>query len=306
VDGAGNVYFTSGSSLLQVWTATNNTVATLLSSGLNGPEGVAVDGAGNVYFADSFNRAIKEWTAGNSNVTTLVASGLSKPSGVALDSAGNVYICDNGDNTIKKWTAANQTLSTLVSSGLFAPFDVAVDGTGNVYIADGDNGAIKELPHAFVDPTPKLEGLAAGNDVLPMVLPLTANLTGPFAPASDSSWLTISGVNNGAVNFAFTASPTNRTAHISLLGQTIAITQTAPITPLVLAGGTILANGAFQFSFSNNQGASFTVLTTTNPALPMRSWTVAGTPTNNGSGLFQFTAPMSTNAPQLYYRVSSP
>jgi DNA-binding beta-propeller fold protein YncE len=304
LDGAGNVYFNNfdGGSLFK-WTATDGIVTTLASS-WGSSYGMAVDGMGNVYSA-SGGATITKWNATNGTVTHPI-SGLSSSWGVAVDIAGDLYIADAGDNTIKKWTAANQTLTTLVSSGLSFPADVAVDATGNVYIADGDNGAIKELPRAFVDPTPKLESLAAGNDALPVVLPPTANLTGPFAPASDSSWLAIGGINNGVVSFAFTATTTNRTAHITLLGQIIAITQTATVTPLVLTGGTILANGAFRFSFTNNQGASFTVLTTTNLASPMSNWTVVGTPTNSGSGLFQFTAPMSTNAPQLYYRVSSP
>jgi DNA-binding beta-propeller fold protein YncE len=42
------------------WTAANNTVTTLVSAGLNGPRGVAVDGAGNVYIAEYYNHAIKE------------------------------------------------------------------------------------------------------------------------------------------------------------------------------------------------------------------------------------------------------
>ncbi len=307
VDGAGNVYIADTSNnAIKEWTAANSNITTLVSSGLANPRGVAVDAAGNVCIADSNNSAIKEWTAANSNVTTLVSVGVSYPYDVAVDGAGNVYIADTSDSAIRKWTAANNTLTALVTSGLSYPNGVTADGAGNVYIADSANQAIKELPHAFVDPTPKLESLAAASDVLPVVLPATANLTGPFTPASDSSWLTISNVNNGVVSFGFTATTTNRTAHITLLGQNIAITQTATVTPLILTGGTILANGAFQFSFTNNQGASFTVLTTTNLASPMSNWTVVGTPTNNGSGLFQFTAPMSTNAPQLYYRVRSP
>ena len=127
----------------------------------------------------------------------------------------------HGNNAIKKWMAASNTVTTLVASGLNYPCGVAVDGAGNVYIADTDNNAIKELPHAFVDTTAKTETAAAGSDALPVVLPATANLTGPFAPASDSPWLTITGVTNGVVSFAFTANPsaTSRTANITLLGR---------------------------------------------------------------------------------------
>jgi DNA-binding beta-propeller fold protein YncE len=306
VDSAGNVYFDDNSShTLMKRTAANGNVTTLASftNTPYGPYGLALDAAGNVYIADRYNSAIKKWTAANNTMTTLVTPTLGGQ-GVAVDGGGDVYFT-SGSSLLQDWTAANNTVTTLVSSGLNYPTEVAVDGAGSVYMADGNN-AIKELPHAFVDPTPKLESPAAGSDALPMVLPATANLTGPFAPASDSSWLTISGVNNGVVSFAFTAATTNRTAYITLLGQTITITQTATVTPLILTGGTILANGAFQFSFTNNQGASFTVLTTTNLASPMSSWTVVGTPTNNGSGLFQFTMPMTTNTPQLYYRVRSP
>ena len=79
VDGAGNVYIAdTDNNAIKKWTAANNTVTTLVSSGLKRPQGVAVDGAGNVYIADTGNNAIKEWTAANSNVTTLVSSGLNR------------------------------------------------------------------------------------------------------------------------------------------------------------------------------------------------------------------------------------
>ena len=142
-----------------------------------------------------------------------------------------------------------------------------------------------------------------------MVLPDTANLSGSFTPTSDQSWLTITGTNGGVVSFSFTANTTaaSRTAHITLLGQTIPVTQgAAPVTPPNLTGLTILGNGAFQFGFTNNQEASFTVLTTTNLTLPLTNWTVFGTLTNNGSGQYQFTDLTATNGGQRFYRVSSP
>jgi DNA-binding beta-propeller fold protein YncE len=309
VDGAGNVYIADTyNSAIKEWIAASNTVTTLVASGLYLPFGAAVDSAGNVYIADTLNNAIEERTAANT-VTTLVATGLSQPRSVAVDGAGNVYIADQANNAIKKWTAASNTVTTLVASGLNYPWGVAVDGAGNVYMADYGNNAIKELPHAFVDPTAKAETAAAGSDALPVVLPATANLTGPFTPASDSDWLTITGSANGVVSFAFTANPlaTSRTANISLLGQTISVTQSAaPVTPPTLTGFMILGNGAFQFGFTNNQGAAFTVLTTTNLLLPLTNWTVLGTPTNNGSGQYQFTDLTATNCGQRFYRVSSP
>jgi DNA-binding beta-propeller fold protein YncE len=80
VDDAGNIYFPDTlKNALKEWTVANNTVITLVSSGLSGPQGVAVGVTGTVFFADTYNNAIKEWTAATSIVTTLVSSGLNPP-----------------------------------------------------------------------------------------------------------------------------------------------------------------------------------------------------------------------------------
>ena len=287
----------------------SSTYTTPVSSGLSAPTGVAVDIAGNVYIANDGNHAITEWTAANSNVTTLVSS--VNPHSVAVDGSGNVYMTDINTNTIQMWSAANNSVTTLVSSNsitpLSLPYGVAVDGSANVYIADSGNNAIKELPHAFIVPTAILEGLAAGTDNLPAVLPATANLAGPFTPTSDQSWLTITGTNNGVVSFAFTTNVgPARTAHINLLGQSIAITQGLVGTTPNLTGVQNLGNGVIQFSFTNNPSATFTVWTATNLSLPFTNLTPLGTPTNNGSGQYGFTDPTATNGVQRFYRVSSP
>ena len=397
VDSVGNVYFAeSGNNAIKKWVAASNTVTTLVSSGLNNPYGVAVDGAGNVYIADTFNNAIKKWTASNSNVTTLVASGLNNPYGVAVDGVGNVYIADtfnravkkwtasnsnvitlvyqfpsfyvqdvavdgtgnvffiNGFNdTVMKWTAANSNVTTLVSSGLSIPNKLAVDGSGNVYIAesanhgnmewiaasnivislpspiallDAPNGvavdsagniyysenytaSIREIPNTFIDPTTKTEAPLASNDSLPVVLPSTFKLSRPFQPSTTflSPWLSITGTNNAVVSFAIAANifATNRTGYINLLGTNIAVNQAAVVPP-VLNNFTTISNGTIQFAFTNNQGASFTVWTTTNMMLPFTNWTQLGTITNDGSGQYQFNDPSVTNTDQRFYRVTSP
>lgn len=251
------------------------------------------------------------YVAAPAPVTKLVV-GLNTPACVAVDGAGNLYISDADNNAIYKWTAANSTVTTLISSGLILPEGVAVDGAGNVYFADSSyntTNAIKELAHAFVDSTAKFESAAAGSDVLPVVLPTTANLLAPFTPTSNQPWLTISGITNGVVSFAFTAnaSASSRTTNITLLGQSIPVTQAAPITPPTLIGAMMLGNNVLQFAFSNNTpGATFTVLSTTNISLPLTNWTVVGPATNTGPGLFQFTTPPTTNDPQRFYRVRSP
>jgi len=239
-----------------------------------------------------------------------VSSGLNDPFIIAVDGSGNVYIADSLHHVIKKWTAANNSVTVLPVGGLYNPYGVAVDAAGNVYIADSGNNAIKGLPYAFVDASARLETPSAGDDALPVALPSTVNLLDPFAPISDQPWLSINGVANGIVSFSFTANTTAsiRAANIILLGQTIPVTQAAGVTVLqpILGGATMLANGSFQFSFTNNQGASFTVLSTTNVSLPLSNWTVVGTPTNTAPNVFQFTTQPAINDPQRFYGIRSP
>ena len=238
VDNWGNVYFAdTGNNAVKEWIAATQTVVTLVPSGLGDPTGVAVDGAGNVYIADMANEAVKEWIAATQAVNTLV-SGLISPVGVAVDGAGNVYIAENGNGDVKVWNAVTQGVSTLVS-GLYFPAGVTVDAAGDVYIADTMHNTVKELPRVFLSPSAIYEGAAAGGDSLAPVAPVTAPLTGVFAPASDQSWLTIGSVSGGAVPFTFTQNPgpVCRTAHVNLFGVQIPVTQPPTLATLALVEG---------------------------------------------------------------------
>jgi hypothetical protein len=121
--------------------------------------------------------------------------------------------------------------------------------------------------------------------------------------------LTANFIINNSVEFSFTAnSGTTRAAYINLLNVNIPVYQTGTIfaLPPLLTNEKMLANGAFQFNFISTPNASFSVLASTNLALPMNQWPVIGTVTNAGGSTYQFTTSASTNAPRMFYRIRSP
>ncbi|HTT65379.1 MAG TPA: BACON domain-containing carbohydrate-binding protein [Bryobacteraceae bacterium] len=299
VDGQGNVYFSdTGHNSIKEWVAAGQQVTTLIPStaGLSGPRGVAVDPVGNIYIADAKNNAIKAWTAANKLLAPLISTGLNAPRGVALDSQNNAYIADTSNNSIKEWSPPTSSVSTLVAAGMRAPSGVVVDGQGNVYIADTNDNAIKEFTAGYLalEYTSRNEGAQAGTDtvtalILPATLPLTAT--------SNQSWLKITGTSGGAVAFSFTAntSITSRAAQITVLGQTVTITQSGDLPATVTKAG---GNGQ-----SAPEGQTYTT------ALQVRVTDAAGKPISGASvtfvavagpkganGAFASSAPVLTNS----------
>ena len=77
-----------------------------------------------------------------------------------------------------------------------------------------------------------------------------------------------------------------------------------PDAPLIFGAGR-LSNGKFQFSFTNLSGTNFTVIATTNPALPVVSWVSLGSPTQAVGTLYQFTDPTPSNR-NFFYQLRFP
>jgi len=133
------------------------------SAQLNGPVGLAVDGAGNVYIADSLNNVIRRVDssgtihtfAGSSNSSALgdggpaTAAQLSIPEGLAVDGQGNVYIADFGDSLVR-YVDPSGVIHTLAGPYIgdpgngvqLGPNAVAADNAGHVYIADATNSRV--------------------------------------------------------------------------------------------------------------------------------------------------------------------
>lgn len=144
------------------------------SAVLNGPRGVAVDGAGNLYVVDTIHQQVRKVdsngiitvVAGVAGVTgsndgagscplaadNCVAAKLNDPRGVAVDGFGNVFIADSGNDKIRKVTG--NVVTTVATGPLDAPTGVAVASDGTLYIADHNNNRIQRVSGANVTTVP--------------------------------------------------------------------------------------------------------------------------------------------------------
>ena len=80
----------------------------------------------------------------------------------------------------------------------------------------------------------------------------------------------------------------------------------AATLPIILTRAGISPGGAFQFNFTNTLSAAFTVLATTNLALPVTDWKVLSGLREQAPGQFHFTDPLPTGQAQHFYQIRSP
>jgi hypothetical protein len=85
---------------------------------------------------------------------------------------------------------------------------------------------------------------------------------------------------------------------------------TVAVPPVVFdaGGGGQISGGAFQFSFTNFSGVTFTALGSTNLLLPLPQWTRLGPVVESplGSGIYKLTDTQLSNQAARFYRVSMP
>ena len=137
------------------------------NTGLDYPQGIALDSGGNLYakgYVEYVGDTINAYPAGsNGNVSpaaTIVGAdtGLDGPDGIALDSGGNLYVSNGyggpvGGGSVTIYPAGSNgdavPIATITSSftGISYASSIAVDSNGKIYVANefgaaGDNGSI--------------------------------------------------------------------------------------------------------------------------------------------------------------------
>jgi len=138
----------------------------VFATGLNLPDGVAVDNTGNVFITSG--NAVKEYPAGGGAAITLGSGSFSSAFGICTDAAGNIYVANDGGGAINEIRAGTNKVLTLVS-GLSSPTGVAVDGLGYIYFTEYSGGTVKKIPPGGGTPVvvasgyPDAEGLAFDN-----------------------------------------------------------------------------------------------------------------------------------------------
>jgi sugar lactone lactonase YvrE len=194
---AQNLYVSSYNLGIIMVVATNGTVQTNFTTGLNEPNGMAFSSAGNLFVANTGSGNIVEFTNYNGTVRTNVnvfAAGLSFPYGLAFDSAGDLFEADYGSHTINEFTNQNGTLHP--TPGVFAtnstlhPVGLAFDGNGDLFEADYNYGTVNEFTNqnGVLNSTP---GLFATNQTSPFGI-------GPEGLAVDTGGNLFVSINNTA------------------------------------------------------------------------------------------------------------
>ena len=107
----------------------------------------------------------------------------------------------------------------------------------------------------------------------------------------------VSVANYAAGSFAVVTSATS----VVLTNFSVAASAPPVLSGVTLAGTNLIFSGT-----NGTAGANYYVLTTTNLALPMMNWSILATQQFGAGGSVNFTNPIGTNAPQVFYRLRLP
>ena len=182
-------------------------IISTIATGLDYPQGVAVDANANVFVADVGNHRIvridpsgsvstvagtlgRGGPAGDGGPAT--AAQLNSPYAVAVDKDGNLYIADTKNNRIRK-VGRTGTITTIAGTGapgfsgdggpgtaaiLNGPQGIAVGFAGEVYVADTGNGRLREIKADGTIVTLAGDGTPGTNSSINPALPALQNSLG--------------------------------------------------------------------------------------------------------------------------------
>lgn len=117
------------------------------SSGLNGPYGIAFDGAGNLLVANYTSSTVQKLNGGTGLPIApfpVTSGNMNGPFDVVADASGNFYTTSHNNNTIQKFDSAGNFVSDFVpfTGGLSAPRGMAIKA-GVLYVANYITSTVK-------------------------------------------------------------------------------------------------------------------------------------------------------------------
>jgi autotransporter-associated beta strand protein len=328
---AGNtsIRINSDSGTLTIDVASGNAIA---SSGVavQNPS-FAFGGSGNVVVADPISSNVGPVSKDGSGTltlsgantytsTTTVSAGtllvngsLSSASAVTVAAAGTL----GGTGTVGGSVTNNGTISAGASVGPLNTGNQTWNGgaTNQFEVSSAGDIAGRDL----LNITGALDVQATSGSPFTIKLVSMANATTPglvsdFNASLDYTWV-IATASGGVLNFDASKFAIDTNAFVNTCSQPFSVAVQgnnlvvnygagAVLTPPVLSGYGPLGGTSFPLTFSGPNGQSYRVLSSTNVALPLASWTT------RSSGLFgaspvTYTDTSATNATQ-FYRIQSP
>ncbi|NRB48833.1 MAG: tetratricopeptide repeat protein [Saprospiraceae bacterium] len=129
-----------------VWKISPKGETKLLTDGLYGSSGNAIDGRGDLYQANFIAHSIVRIDRFG-QISPFIDEGLSGPVGLVFDSDQNLYVCNFNQNNIIK-VSSDKQISVFASGVHFnGPNGITIDPAGNLYVANfNSNDVIKIAP----------------------------------------------------------------------------------------------------------------------------------------------------------------
>src|SRR5579862_2588054 len=122
--------------------APNGTKTVFVSSGLSGPNGLAVDASGNVFVTQNLAGTVSKYSSTGTNLANFSSTG-AQPYQPAFDGSGNLYVPDFNSTKIEKFSSLGADLGTFASGtpGVNGPDGVAFR-SGNLYVLNFYNKSV--------------------------------------------------------------------------------------------------------------------------------------------------------------------
>ena len=96
-----------------------------VTTGLNGPTGLAFDKRGNLYVTNFGGNTIREFSPTGQDLGNFATTGLNTPAGLAFDKHGDLYVSNRGDGTIREFSPTGEDLGYFATTGMITPVGLA-------------------------------------------------------------------------------------------------------------------------------------------------------------------------------------